>query len=193
MGAENPQPARRRLGTVLRRYQAGAILAEIIRPASEAELELDGGALTDVDTYGAAILRAGIEAHIARDSSHRVTIVEPRDSKCWAHLSDLLGLNTGQRWAWAGTRSPAARGRDVAVPTTLIKDHEDVDLLLDYAIPVIARVLGFGDRTVRLLQEAAAVFLENVEQHRRSSTVAPVICVAYNPASHVPARRSSFA
>ena len=55
MGIETPDDADRRdLGRVLRRTQAVAILAELVRPATVEQLEFDGSHLTEVDAYGAA-------------------------------------------------------------------------------------------------------------------------------------------
>lgn len=183
MAAENTDVERRHLGNVLRARQAAATLGQLARPADATKLELDGTSLTEVNVYGAAVLRTGIEAHLARDPTNTVSVIEPDNSECWEHLSDLLGL-PGQRWGWAGTRSPAARGRDVLVPATPVIDAEDVQLITDRAIPAAAAALRYGPRIGRLLQEAAAVFLHNVEQHARSHTIAPVICAAFHPPSN---------
>lgn len=184
MTAENADVERRHLGSVLRGRQAAAVLGELARPADAATLELDGTSLTEVNAFGAAVLRSGIEAHLARDATNTVSLIEPDNSACWEHLSDLFGMPAGQRWSWAGTRSPAARGRDVLVPATPVMDAEDVQLITDRAIPVAAAALRYGPRTGRLLQESAAAFLHNVEEHARWQKIAPVICAAFHPPSN---------
>jgi len=184
MNAENPEAERRGLGSVLRGRQVAAILADVLRPATTQQLELDGSDLTEVNAYGAAVLRAAMETHLARNPSQGVSVIEPANSECWAHFSDLLGLPAGQRWSWSGTRSGAARGRNVLIPATIIRDSEDAQLIVDHAIPTAAGALGYGARTGRLLQEAAAVFLDNAEQHARSRPVRPVLCVAFHPPSN---------
>ena len=76
--------------------------------------------------------------------------------------------------AGLGTRSPAARGLDVLIPATMVQDREDARLIVEHAIPAAAGALRHGVRTARLMQEAASVFLDNVEQHARSRPVPPV-------------------
>jgi hypothetical protein len=184
MPAEDRGVERRNLGNVLRGRQAAAILAELAHPADATTLELDGARLTEVNVFGAAVVRTGIEVHLARDPANRVSLVEPDNSECWEHLSDLLGLPTGRRWRWAGTRSPAGRGTDVLVPAMPVRDSEDVKLITDEGIRVVAGALGYGARTGHLMEEAAAVFLHNVDQHARSHAIAPVICAAFHPPSN---------
>ncbi len=176
---------RRDLGSRIRRVDSPRVLRELIRPAEAPVLVLDGRSLTEVSAYGGVVIRAGMENHLGRDPSNSVVLVEPIHSGCFDHLSDLVGLQVGQRWRWAGTRSQsAARGRDVLVPASVIRDHEDRKLIAELAIPAAASALGYDIRVRRLLQEASVVFLDNVEQHARSHEVAPLIAASYHPDSH---------
>jgi len=172
------EPERRHLGGLLRGNRAADTLAGLLAPAAPL-LELDGSSLTQVDAYGGAVIRTTVEAHLARDQDNRVTLIEPIASECWTFVSDLLGGPMPARCSWAGTRSPAARGGDVLLPATAVSDPKDVELILDY-IGVVTPALGHGDRCGRLLQEAAAVFLDNVEQHAGEAPTGPVVCAAFD-------------
>jgi hypothetical protein len=66
----------------------------------------------------------------------------------------------------------------VLVPATPIADAEDLQLLVDHTIRQATGALGYGDRAARLLQEAAAVFLDNARQHAADVAVPPVVCAA---------------
>lgn len=175
----------RDLGSRIRRVDSPRVLRELMRHAEAPVLVLDGRSLTEVSAYGGVVIRAGMELHLRRDPSNSIVLVEPAHSACFDQLSDLLGLPFGQRWKWAGTRSQsAARGREVLVPASVIRDHEDRKLIAELAIPVAASALGYDIRVRRLLQEGSVVFLDNVEQHARSREVAPVIAASYHPESH---------
>jgi hypothetical protein len=179
-----PSAEHRDLGSRVRRVDSPRLLSELMRPAEASVLVLNGRSLTEVSAYGGVVLRAGMEVHLGRDPSNRLVLIEPAHSGCFDHLSDLVGSPVGQRWSWAGTRSPsAARGTDVLVPATVIRDREDRTLIAELAIPAAASALRYDIRVRRLLQEASVVFLDNVEQHARSHAVEPVIAAAYHPGS----------
>lgn len=179
MTASPDQPERRTLDNLLRDRRAAEALAAITAPAAVV-LELDCSGVTQVDTYGGAVIRTAVEAHLNRDPRHRVTVIEPAASDCWPLLSDLLGGTMPSGCSWAGTRSPATRGRDVLIPAMTIDDPEGVALILDY-VAVVAPALGHGVRAGQLLQEAAAVFLDNVWQHAPDRPIQPVVCAAFDP------------
>ena len=180
MSAPSTPPERRDLGRLLRGRRAESALAGLIAPAAP-RLELDGSSLIGVDAYGAAVARTAVEVHLSRNRRHSVSLIEPHDSECWALVSDLLGGALPSRCSWAGTRSPALRGNYVLVPAEAIADAEDVRLLLDHTIRPAAGALGYGDRAGQLLQEAAAVFLHNAEQHAPGAAVPPVVCASLDP------------
>lgn len=168
----------------MRRVDTPGLLRELMLPASASVLELDGRSLTEVSPYGAAVLRAGMELHLARDASNIVVVIEPAHSGCFDELWDLLGPPAGHRWSWAGSRTQTAtRGRHVLVPATVIRDQEDVKLIAELAIPTAASALGYDLRVRRLLQEASVVFLDNVEQHACWDAAKSVIVAAYCPGS----------
>ncbi len=175
-----PTPERREIGNLLRGPRAASELASLLLPAAP-ELELDGSSLVHMDAYGAAVLRTAIEVHLDRHTSHTVSMIEPLNSECWALMSDLLGGPLPERCAWAGTRSTAKRGSYVLVPATPIADAEDVQLLVDHTVRQATGALGFGDRAGRLLQEAAAVFLDNAREHAADAPVAAVVSAMLDP------------
>jgi hypothetical protein len=147
-------------------------------------LVLNGRELTEVSTYGAATMRAAIELHLARDPVNEVVVIEPAHSACFEHMSDLMGPSAQQRWSWAGTRSSVARTRDALIPAMPIRDAAERKLILDEWLPFVGSALHYDLRARRLVQEAAGVFLDNVDEHRASRAIPPVIAAAHHPESH---------
>ncbi|MCW2993599.1 MAG: hypothetical protein JWQ18_1094 [Conexibacter sp.] len=165
--------------------RARAALASLIEPASHPRLVLDAGHVTTVDAYAGAVLRTGIEVHLARDPGNSIVVAEPEASLCWAALYDLLGEFLPPRSSWAGNRPTPTRGRDIVLPATPIADDETTVLLTDVALPAAAGALGFGDHARRLLQEAAAAFIDNARKYGdENAPVGPVICAALEPQSN---------
>jgi hypothetical protein len=176
-----PDPERRRLGNVFRGHRATSALGELLVPSAPI-LAIDATAVTRLDAYGGAVVRTGVDVHLARHAEHLASLIEPRDDASWELLWDLLGgFLLPLRCSWAGTRSPGKRGSQVLVPATPITDDEDVQLLVDHTIRQATGALGYGDRAGRLLQEAAAVFLENAKQHTPGAGTPPVVCAALEP------------
>lgn len=170
-----PRHEERGLGRVLRRQQACGSLDRLLTPATR-QLTLVGSSLTRLDVYGALVIRAAVDVHLHASTSHSVALVEPVNDETWALLFDLLGQSIlPSRCAWAGTRAAPARGRRVLVPVTAIDDPEAAQLLHDVGLPAATRALRYGDAAARILQEAAAVFLDNAAIHGRDSPIAPLV------------------
>jgi hypothetical protein len=109
-------------------------------------------------------------------------LIEAEASECWPLLSDLLGGTLPEGCSWAGTRTAAARGQNVLVPAMAVDDRDRADIL-DY-FRFVTPALGYGVRAGRLLQEAAKVFLDNVDEHAIDLPIQPVVCAAFDPVGH---------
>jgi len=179
-GSTPPAPERRELGTLFRDRRAAEALGVLTSPVKAEHLELDCSNVTQIDTYGTAVIRATLDAHLAADPRHRATIVEPTTSAIWPFLSDAVGRPpSGSKWA--GTRSPATRGTDVLIPATPVR-HDEAPLIVR-TVGIVAAALHHGIRPGQLLAEAAQVFLDNVADHAPGAPTSPVVCAAFEPVS----------
>lgn len=179
MRAPMPSDADRRVvGKLLRDRRAAEALGPLAAPTQAPAIEFDCSELTQVDAYGAAMIRIALDAHLGKDPRHRAAIVEPQASDVWPFLSDAIGTPpTGSRWA--GSRSPASRGTDVLIPAMPVRPDE-VQLIVR-AAGIVAAALGHGPRPGHLLREAAQVFLDNVAEHAAGAPTSPVLCAAFEP------------
>lgn len=175
--ATQPGPDRRAIGTLHRGRRAADALGQLVVPATSEAIVIDCSNVTQVDTIGAAVIRAALDAHLA-DPRHTATIIEPSASDIWTFFSDAIGRPPpGAKWA--GTRSVAARGTDVLIPANPIQSDEVQ--LLRQTIKTFAAALGHPTRAGRLLREAATVFLDNVAEHAPESPTPPVVSSAFEP------------
>jgi hypothetical protein len=176
-----PRHEQRDLGRVLRRRQACRTLGWLLTPATR-QLTLVGASLTRVDACGALVVRAAVDVHLQTDSGHLVTVVEPHNNETWALLCDLLGRSAlPSRCSWAGRHPLAARGSRVLVPVTSVVDEEQTQLVVDIGLRHATSALGYGERAAHVLQEAAAVFLENSRVHAGRSPISPLVCASLEP------------
>jgi hypothetical protein len=67
------------------------------------------------------------------------------------------------------------------IPATPVREEDRP--LFEYAIETVAVALQKGILPGRVLQEAAHVFLGNVEEHAPGGAASPVICAAFEPVS----------
>ena len=177
-----PDGERRRLRSRFEGRRAAEALGALTQPTAGQHLGIDCSRVTHIDAFGVAVIRVGLDAHLCADPRHQATIIEPKTSDIWPFLSDGLGpLPAGAKWA--GTRSSAARGTDVLIPAMPLRvPIEDTDRpLLEYGIQKVAVALRKGALPGRVLQEAAWVFLDNVEQHASGAPISPVLAAAFDP------------
>jgi hypothetical protein len=175
--AVQPEPDRREVGTLHRGRRAADALGQLVVPARSEAIVIDCSKVTQVDTIGAAVIRAALDAHLA-DPRHTATIIEPSASDIWTFFSDAIGRPPpGAKWA--GTRSVAARGTDVLIPASPIQPDEVQ--LLRQTIKTFAAALGHPTRAGGLLRDAATVFLDNVAEHAPDSPTPPTVCSAFEP------------
>lgn len=178
--SESPEADRRMLGRLVRDRRAAETLGELIRPSTHGQLEIDCSQVTQIDMFGAAVIRAALDAHLCADPRHGATLIEPEASDVWPFLADALGgLPPGAKWA--GTRSLAPWGTDVLIPATAVRAEDRP--LFEYAIESAAFALQKGELPGRVLQEAAHVFLANVDEHAPDGAISPVLCAGFDPVS----------
>jgi len=177
-GSPPSESERRALNRLFRDQRAADALGVLAAAANGEGLELDCSEVTQIDAYGAAVIRAALEARLTTDPRHRAKIIEPRSSDIWPFVSDAIGRPpSGSQWA--GTRSPARRGTDVLIPATPVRQDE-VSLIVGN-VGRVAAALRHGVRPGQLLREAAQVFLDNVAEHAAGAPTSPVVCAAFEP------------
>jgi hypothetical protein len=172
-----PEPDRREVGNLHRGRRAAATLGQLVVPATGEAIVIDCSKVTQIDTVGAAVIRAALDAHLA-DPRNSAMIIEPSASDIWTFFSDAIGRPPAGA-KWAGTRSVAARGTDVLIPAGPIQP--DRVQLLRQTIKTFAAALGHPTRAGGLLRDAATVFLDNVVEHASDSPTPPVVCSAFEP------------
>lgn len=179
-------PDVRVLPRALRGQYARSQAAWLLSASPARELVLDCRQVLQVDAFGAVILRAAIDSHLATAPTNTVTIVEPTDPVAWQALYDLLARELlPSRSSWSGQKQIPQRGADVVIPVLPVATDLDAQTFVEEGLPRIGSRLGHPRRRLRIAQEAAEAFVENARTHGGSSPLHPLLCVTLDPVSHL--------
>jgi hypothetical protein len=158
-------------------------LPHLVDPRRAAAEERDGCtvaamSVTAADAVTAVVIRAALEEHRASGSSVAAEFLAPTDPDVDQLLDNLLGNPPD----CTPTRSGPAPARDrlALVPSVVIKDLDDVELLV-LATKAIAPYLGLDVKEARFAAAAAQVLTENGLAHAPESSCGVITAAGIDP------------
>ncbi len=167
------------LGSACRGDTALALLPQMrAAPAGPTELAVVASMVTDADPLAGAVLRLGIDGHIAAHRGNDASYWEPRDERARARLGDLLGPLPAGCEACQDYPAPR-RDPNVLLPATPLRGPDDLTLAAEWLLHPQARV-GMTVSHARLLSLALATLAENALLHSESDQ-SPTACAALDP------------
>jgi len=171
-----PQPIWSLVGDV-RGARALAHLIDPKQPKDGVTERLFGmSAVTSVDAFSGAVVRASIEDHLASVHDGTVSIWQPNEEPAWETLHDLLGpLPKGCQFP-QDTSSPV-RDRRVFLPAQRVDDMETADLLARYVHGAGASA-GLSAKESGFLATALPALVENGLRYAMNSPCGVVVCGA---------------